>query len=86
MYDRFYEEGDGASEGLFDYSKGDFTVESLTGSTAVSFSNGTATTSATAIASGDTAASVIIAVSGFAKAGQGKIVGPNGNEMDTENS
>jgi hypothetical protein len=84
LYDRFYEEGDGASEGLFDYSKGDFTVETLTGSTAVSFANGVASTSATAIASGDTASSVIIAVSGFAKAGQGKIVGPNGNEMDTE--
>jgi len=84
LYDRFYEDGDGAGEGLFDYSKGEFTTITLTGDTAVTFANGVASTSATAIASGDTVGSVIIAVDGFAKAGQGKIVGPNGNEMDTE--
>jgi hypothetical protein len=84
LYDRFYEDGDGAGEGLFDYSKGEFTTITLTGATAVTFANGIASTSTTAIASGDTVSSVIIAVDGFAKAGQGKIVGPNGNEMDTE--
>jgi len=84
LYDRFYEDGDGAGEGLFDYSKGEFTTITLTGDTAVTFANGVASTSATAIASGDTVGSVIIAVDGFTKAGQGKIVGPNGNEMDTE--
>lgn len=84
LYDRFYEDGDGASEGLFDYSKGDYSVITMTGDTAVTFSNGTASTSATAVASGDTASSVIITFTGFTKTGQGKIVGPNGNEMDTE--
>ena len=85
LYDRFYEDGDEAAEGLFDYSKGAYTE--ITGKAshgAVTFANGVASLSATAVASGDTASSVILAFSGFTKAGQGKIVGPNGNEMDTE--
>jgi hypothetical protein len=85
LYDRFYEEGDDASEGLFDYSKGNFTeITGITSHEAVTFADGVATGVATAVASGATASSVILAFSGFTKAGQGKIAGPNGNEMDTE--
>ena len=82
LYDRFYEEGDAASEGLFDYSKGEYSTITLTGSSFVTFANGVATDSTAAL--GADAASVILKVTGFTKAGQGKIVGPNGNEMDTE--
>ena len=83
LYDRFYEEGDDASEGLFDYSKGAFTTASLTGTSLHSFSAG-AEGSAVVYATGDTLSSVILKVTGFTKTGQGKIVGANGNEMDTE--
>ena len=82
LYDRFYEEGDAASEGLFDYSKGEFSEITLTSHAFVTFADGIATESAVALAAD--AANVIIVASGFTKAGQGKIAGPNGNEMDTE--
>jgi hypothetical protein len=82
LYDRFYEEGDGAEEGLFDYSKGKYTTEALSGLTIVTFENGAATETAT-LASGATS-SVIVKLKGFNKLGSGKISGPNGNEMDTE--
>jgi hypothetical protein len=82
LYDRFYEESDDAGEGLYDYSKGNFTEESLTGVAVVTFADGAATDAAT-IAAGDYS-SLIVKVSGFTNSGSGKIVGPNGNEMDTE--
>ena len=84
LYDRFYEEGDAAADGLFDYSKGEYSVITLTGSSITTFANGVASNAATTGASGDTLSSVILKVTGFTKSGQGKIVGPNGNEMDTE--
>jgi hypothetical protein len=83
LYDRFYETSDDASTGLFDYSKGDFSTISLTGWTLVTFASGVPTTGAT-VASGTSVSSVILAVTGFSKDGQGKIAGPDGNEMDTE--
>jgi len=82
LYDRFYEEGDAASEGLFDYSKGEFDVITLTSHAFVTFADGIASESTAALAADG--ASVIIVASGFTKAGQGKISGPNGNEMDSE--
>jgi len=82
LYDRFYEESDDAGEGLYDYSKGNFTEQSLTGVAIVTFADGAATDAAT-IAAGDHS-SLIVKVSGFTNSGSGKIVGPNGNEMDTE--
>lgn len=84
LYDRFYEEGDGASEGLYDYSKGEFETITLTGSSITTFDKGVATNAADTGASGDTLSSVILKVTGFTKSGSSKIVGPNGNEMDTE--
>ena len=71
LYDRFYEEGDGADEGLFDYSKGKYTVQTLAGKKFVTFENGLATDSDT-LAAG-TYSSVIIKVDGFDKRGSGKI-------------
>jgi hypothetical protein len=82
LYDRFYEEGDDAGEVLFDYSKGAVTNVSLTGTSLVSFDNGSE--SVVTVASGATTSSVILKLSGFSKAGQGKLIGPDGNEMDSE--
>ena len=82
LYDRFYENSDAATEGLFDYSKGSFSDISLTGTSIVTFASGveTAFTGAT----GASYSSVILKVTGFSKLGQGKLAGPDGNEMDTE--
>ena len=88
LYDRFYEldNGDGNSPdtGLFDYSKGKFSGVTLTASSVVSFSNGTVSSTAVSGLTGTSVSSLIIAVSGFTKDGQGKLIGPNGNVMDTE--
>ena len=82
LYDRFYEQGDDAGEGLFDYSKGAVTAVSLTGTSLVTFDKGTEST--VTVASGATSSSVILKLTGFSKAGQGKLIGPDGNEMDSE--
>jgi hypothetical protein len=83
LYDRFYEENDDADQGLFDYSKGKYATASLTGTSLHSFSSG-AEGSAVTYATGDTVSSVILKITGFTKDGQGKLIGVNGNEMDTE--
>ena len=84
LYDRFYENSDNLDQGLFDYSKGSFTVGTLAVGGFTSYSAGAVTVDATAIATGVTKSSVILAVSGFTNAGAGKLSGPNGHEMDTE--
>jgi len=86
LYDRFYEAGDGndATTGLFDYSKGQFSSQTISGDTIVTFSNGVVSTVSPANITGTSVASVIIKFSGFTKDGQGKLIGPNGNVMDTE--
>jgi hypothetical protein len=83
LYDRFYETSDDATSGLFDYSKGKFSVVSLTGTSLHSFAAG-AEGGAVTYATGDTLSSVILKVTGFSKTGEGKLIGANGNEMDTE--
>lgn len=83
LYDRFYEGSDAADQGLFDYSKGSFTVAEVNPHAFVTFSNGAPSTS-TAALSGASVSSAIIVLSGFTKDGQGKLVGVNGNAMDTE--
>jgi hypothetical protein len=83
LYDRFYENSDAADQGLFDYSKGSFTVASITGTSIVTFSNGVESNAVTH-ATGTTVDSVILKLTGFSKLGQGKLAGPDGNEMDTE--
>ena len=83
LYDRFYEGSDAATEGLFDYSKGSFTLIPLTGTSIVTFASGVESSPVT-IATGTSVESVILKLTGFSKAGQGKLSGPDGNEMDTE--
>ncbi len=83
LYDRFYEESDEADQGLFDYSRGPKTVNTTTPYAFVTFSNGVPSET-TAALSGSSVSSSIVVVSGFTKAGQGKLVGADGNVMDTE--
>ena len=82
LYDRFYEGNEAALDppGLFDYSKGKFSAETYTASTQA-WSNGQLVQSA--YTAGEYR-KVLIALSGFNNAGAGKLIGPNGNEMDTE--
>jgi hypothetical protein len=83
LYDRFYENSDANDQGLFDYSKGDFTVVPLTGTSIVTFASGVESSPVT-VATGTSVDSVILKLTGFSKLGQGKLAGPDGNEMDTE--
>ena len=83
LYDRFYEGSDASSEGLFDYSKGAYSDVTLTGTSIVTFTNGVESSPVT-VATGTSLESVILKVTGFSKLGQGKLAGPDGNEMDTE--
>ena len=83
LYDRFYEGSDSNDQGLFDYSKGSFTSITATVADMITFSAGVASV-ASAIATGVSVSNVILKVSGFTQAGAGKLAGPNGNEMDTE--
>jgi hypothetical protein len=88
LYDRFYEAGDGNSPetGLFDYSKGAYSAVTLTAVSAVTFSNGAVSAVAISGVTGSSNAqsSLILKFTGFSKDGQGKLIGPNGNAMDTE--
>ena len=84
LYDRFYEESDDNAQGLFDYSKGAFTTITANPFGFVTFSSGTASES-TAALSGASVSSFIVVVSGFTTfEGGGKLAGPNGHPMDTE--
>ena len=83
LYDRFYEEDDAATSGLFDYSRGASTTVTGNPFAFVSFSNGAVTESVAAL-SGASVSSLLIVLSGFSKDGQGKMIGADGNVMDTE--
>jgi len=91
LYDRFYEgeipEDDPA--GLFDYSKGRYsetTVTTVSGELVpVAWSNGALTVTDLATDySGANVKEVLLSLSGFSNAGAGKLIGPDGNAMDTE--
>jgi hypothetical protein len=86
LYDRFYESGDGNSPntGLFDYSKGQYSAVTLSGTSVVTFSNGSVSAVAMSGLTGTSQSSLIVKFTGFSKDGQGKLIGPNGNAMDTE--
>lgn len=84
LYDRFYEGGDDADQGLFDYSKGEVSTISLTGTSIVTFASGTESSPVTITSGSTEQSSVIVKLTGFSKLGQGKLAGPDGNEMDTE--
>jgi hypothetical protein len=86
LYDRFYEVGDGNSPdtGLFDYSKGRYVASGITPSRVVTFTNGAVSTVTLNSLTGTTVNSLVLEFTGFAKDGQGKLIGPNGAVMDTE--
>ena len=86
LYDSFYEAGDGnsPSEGLFDYSKGSYSAVTLSAAAVVAFTGGSVGDVARAALTGTTQSNLVLKFSGFTKDGQGKLIGPNGNEMDTE--
>jgi hypothetical protein len=84
LYDRFYEGSAPNSDpaGLFDYSKGAFSGIAAT-TTLVKWDG----SSLVVASAGDYAGNqrtLLVALSGFASAGQGKLIGPTGNEQDTE--
>ncbi len=94
LYDRFYEGsvpgeiGTGVDpEGLFDYSKGRFSAHTASTVSYTQLSDGTLrqkTAADLATFSATAQNSVIIGLSGFASTGAGRMIGPTGNEMDTE--
>jgi len=88
LYDRFYEndngDGNDPNTGLFDYSKGQYSAVTLSGASVVTFSNGVTTDVAMSGFTGTSQESVIVKFTGFTKDGEGKLIGPNGNAMDTE--
>ena len=85
LYDLFYEGTEPGLNpaGLFDYSKGRFlTITSATPT--VIWSNGVLTPSAYATNSNVEFRKILVALSGFTQAGVGKLIGPNGQEQDTD--
>ncbi len=95
LYDRFYEGNEATLDpaGLFDYSKGSFS--SITkNATTVAWSNGVMVPTAYTLTGGQVAATgadggpvyrkALIVMSGFSSAGAGKLIGPDGQEMDNE--
>jgi hypothetical protein len=82
LYDLFYEGSEPGLNpaGLFDYSKGQWTA--ITASTKiVQWSNGDLVTRTSV--TGETR-KLLVEVTGFTSGGAGKLIGPDGNEMDTE--
>jgi hypothetical protein len=84
LYDLFYEGSEPTLDpaGLFDYSKGQWSA--VTASTALQvWSNGTLVNAGTEY-DGKNVRKMIIKMCGFADTGAGKLIGPDGNEMDSE--
>jgi Major capsid protein Gp23 len=90
LYDRFYENDNGMGNdpntGLFDYSKGQYSSVTLNPTSLVTFSNGGTTVLPISGVTGssNSQSSLILKVTGFTKDGEGNLIGPNGNAMDTE--
>jgi hypothetical protein len=84
LYDLFYEGNEAGLDppGLFDYSKGTWTAVTSPTYTQT-WSNGYLVDS-TSINTGVGVRKQIIKMCGFATAGQGKLIGPDGQEMDSE--
>jgi hypothetical protein len=82
LYDRFYEGNEPALDppGLYDYSKGSFS--SITaGNATVVWVGDQLVTSGYGL---DNYRKVLLVMTGFAQAGAGQLIGPNGQPMDTE--
>ena len=87
LYDMFYEGTEPGLDpaGLFDYSKGRFVT--VTGACpTVAWSSGNLITSGYTLQGGTAQEfrKIIVALSGFTSAGAGKLIGPDGQEMDSE--
>jgi len=85
LYDLFYEGSEAGLDppGLFDYSKGQWTA--VTKPTVVQAWNGSNLEDANpADLNGKEVRKLIIKLCGFAYNGVGKLIGPDGNEVDTE--
>jgi hypothetical protein len=82
LYDLYYEGAEGQLDppGLFDYSKGRWTAVTAVSKIQV-WSNGTLIDSNAPAGNQRT---MIIKLSGFTNTGAGKLIGPDGQEMDTE--
>jgi hypothetical protein len=85
LYDLFYEGNEAELDppGLFDYSKGRFSA--ITASTVIQvWSNGGLFPLDGELNNEVGVRKVIVKLCGFANSGAGKLIGPDGNEMDTE--
>jgi len=84
LYDLFYEGNEASLDppGLFDYSKGKWTA--VTANTTVQVWAGSSLVNAPLTSYSGNTRKVIMKLCGFANAGTGKLIGPDGNEMDTE--
>ena len=81
LYDQFYEDG----QGLYDASKGAYSAMTSVTSIVQWGTDGTFVSGTTdsALCSAATR-TVLLSMQGFSNAGAGKLIGPTGNEMDTE--
>ena len=88
LYDRFYENdggmGNDPATGLFDYSKGQYSAITLNPAAFVTFSAGVVTPLVINNITGATVSSLVLQVTGWATTAEGKLIGPNGQIMDTE--
>jgi hypothetical protein len=84
LYDLFYEGNEGQLDppGLFDYSKGQWSA--VTASTTIQVWSNGALTDATTQLNSQNVRKVIVKMCGFADVGTGKLIGPDGNEYDSE--
>ena len=84
LYDLFYEGNEGQLDppGLFDYSKGQWSA--ITSTTEVQVWSGGTLVPADGVLDGENVRKIIIKMCGFASSGAGKLIGPDGNEMDSE--
>ena len=87
LYDRFYEGNEPALDppGLYDYSKGQFSsiTSAVTTVVTAQWNNTTLNLEPAAYAE-DNYRKVLVIMSGFASSGAGKLIGPDGNPIDTE--
>ena len=88
LYDLFYEGAEPGLDpaGLFDYSRGTWTAVTVDATVQV-WSNGAlvnAENNPAEITGASSTRKVIVSLCGFANSGAGKLIGPDGNEMDTE--
>jgi hypothetical protein len=84
LYDLFYEGNEGQLDppGLFDYSKGQWSA--ITATTTVQVWQDGGLINAGNQYDGQNIRKIIVKMSGFANTGAGKLIGPDGNEYDSE--